>query len=113
MRRYGGAEFTGTTAPRVGAFESGRGMQIRIAFEDGSERVDSWDGRDRSRLFTYESASPARSATIDPGDMLLLDTNRTNNSRMRVPAAPEAATKWASRWALWLQDLLLTYASLT
>jgi hypothetical protein len=113
VRRYGGAEFTGTTAPRVGAFESGRGMQIRIAFEDGSERVDSWDGRDRSRLFTYESASPARSATIDPGDMLLLDTNRTNNSRMRVPAAPEAATKWASRWALWLQDLLLTYASLT
>jgi hypothetical protein len=112
VRRYGGAEFTGTSAPRVGAFESGRGMQLRLVFDDGSERVDSWDGRDQSRLFTYESSSPVRSATIDPGDVLLLDTNRTNNSRMRVPAGPEAATKWAARWALWLQDLLLTYASL-
>jgi hypothetical protein len=112
VRRYGGAEFTGTSAPRVGAFESGRGMQLRLVFEDGSERVDSWDGRDQSRLFTYESTSPVRFATIDPGDVLLLDTNRTNNSRMRVPAGPQAATKWAARWALWIQDLLLTYASL-
>jgi len=112
VRRYGGAEFTGASAPRVGAFESGRGMQIRLVFEDGSERVDSWDGRDRSRVFTYESSGPVRSATIDPGEVLLLDTNRTNNSRMRVPAGPEAATKWAARWALWLQDLLLTYATL-
>jgi hypothetical protein len=113
VRRYGDGEFTGSSLPREGAFESGRGMQIRVMFEDGSERVDYWDGRDGSRTFMYESAGPARSAVVDPGEVLLLDTNRTNNSRMRTPAGPRAATKWAARWAIWLQDLLLTYASLT
>jgi hypothetical protein len=113
VRRLGNAEFTGSSLPRDGSFESGRGMQLRVVFDDGSERVDYWDGRDRSRVFVYESAVPTRSATIDPGEVLLLDTNRTNNSRMATPQASRAATKWAARWAIWLEDLLLTYASLS
>jgi hypothetical protein len=112
VRRYGDAEFTGTSTPRVGAFESGRGMPIRVVFEDGSERLDFWDGRDRTKPFVYQSTSQAKSATVDPGDVLLLDTNRTNNSLMRIPDGPRASTKWAARWTIWLEDLLLTYAAL-
>ena len=112
VRRYGDAIFSGTGAPRVGSFESGRGIEIRVAFADGSERVDHWDGRDRLKSFVYESSSPGRSAMVDPEYVILLDVNRTNNSRTMEPAAPQAATRWAARWATWLQDLLLTYASL-
>jgi hypothetical protein len=112
VRRYGDAEFTGTSTPRAGAFESGRGMRILVAFDDGSERLDFWDGRDRTKQFVYESTSPAESASIDPGEVLLLDTNRTNNSRLRTPENRRASTKWAARWAIWVQDLLLTWASL-
>ena len=106
VRRYGDAEFTGTSTPRVGMFESGRGMQIRVVFDDGSERLDFWDGRDRTKSFVYQSTSPAKSATVDPDDVVLLDTNRTNNSRMRIPDGPWASTKWAARWAIWLEDFL-------
>ncbi len=113
VRRYGDAAFTGTSTPRMGSFESGRGMTIRVAFEDGSDRVDYWDGRDRSKLFVYESASAVRWASLDPDEVLLLDTNRTNNTRMRIPENRRAATKWAARWTIWLEDLLLTFASLT
>jgi len=112
VRRYGDAEFTGTSTPRAGAFESGRGMPIRVVFEDGRERLDFWDGRDRTKQFVYESTSPAKSASVDPDDVLLLDTNRTNNSRMRIPENQRASTKWAARWTIWLEDLLLTYAAL-
>jgi hypothetical protein len=112
VRRYGDAIFAGTGAPRVGSFESGRGIEVRVAFADGSERVDYWDGRDRLKSFVYESPSPGRSAAVDPGYVILLDVNRTNNSRTTAPAAPRAATRWAARWATWLQDLLLTYALL-
>jgi hypothetical protein len=112
VRRYGDAEFTGTSTPRLGAFESGRGMPIRVVFEDGRERLDFWDGRDRTKQFVYESTSPAESASVDPGDVLLLDTNRTNNNRLRIPENRRASTNWAARWTIWVQDLLLTYAAL-
>jgi hypothetical protein len=111
VRRYGDATFSGTSAARVGPFESGRGIRVRVRFDDGSERTDYWDGRDQTKTFVYESGRPVRSAEVDPDDVILLDVNRTNNSRTLSPAGPRAATRWAARWAIWLQDFLLTCAS--
>jgi hypothetical protein len=112
VRRYGDATFSGTAAPRLGPFESGRGIEIRVTFGDGSVRVDHWDGRDAEKSFVYETPSPGRSAVIDPDQVILLDVNQTNNSWTIESSAPGAATRWTARWALWLQDLLLTYGSL-
>ena len=50
------------------------------------------------------------SVVVDPDAVLLVDINRTNNSWTLEPAAAQAATRWSARWAMWLQDLLLTYA---
>ena len=47
---------------------------------------------------------------MDPDQVLLLDINRTNNSRTLAPQAPKAARQWAGRWLVWFQDLVMTYA---
>jgi hypothetical protein len=112
VRRLGEAEFTGTSVPRTEPFESGRGVELLVRFADGSTRVDRWDGRDRWKTFEYESAARAQSAEVDPRHVLLLDVNRTNNSIAVEPTMLLAASKWAARWSLWLQDGLLTAGSL-
>ena len=111
-RRFGDALFTGRSGQTVGSFERGRGMVLRVTFDDGGTRTDYWDGRDRSRTFVYRSQARAASAEIDPEHVLLLDLHRVNNSRTLAPRAGVAATKWAARWLLWLEDWLLTCAVL-
>lgn len=112
VRRLGEAEFTGTSRAPTGPYDAGRALTLLVRFADGSEMTDRWDGRARWRLFEYESRVPAVSAEIDPGHVLVLDRNLTNNSLTLRPRASQAATRWAARWSIWLQDLLLTYASL-
>ena len=51
-------------------------------------------------------------AEIDPDRLVLLDRRRTNNSRTLASQGAGAATRWAGRWMIWMQDLVLTYASL-
>jgi hypothetical protein len=111
-RRYGDGMFTGTSTPRVGPFESGRGITLRVTFSDAARTTDHWDGRDREKTFSYRSPAAAVSAEIDPERRLLLDVKRTNNGRTLAPDAAGAATRWAGRWLIWMQDLMLTYASL-
>ena len=47
---------------------------------------------------------------MDPDHVLLLDIDRTNNSRTVAPQGAKAARQWAGRWLIWFQDLVLTYA---
>ncbi len=110
-RRYGEALFTGSSAPRVGPFESGRGVTVLVTFADGGRRLDHWDGRDREKTFVYRGAR-ALSAEVDPDRTLLLDLKRMYNGRTLAPRSAAAATRWAGRWLIWMQDLLLSYASL-
>lgn len=84
-------------------------VDVLVRFSDGSTAREPWDGRDRWKLFTYDRASAAVSAEVDPNQVLLLDMNRTNNSRTLQPLAPKASRQWAGRWWLWLQDLVITY----
>jgi hypothetical protein len=42
--------------------------------------------------------------------VLLLDVNYTNNSRTLEPKGTKAATKWSTKWMIWLQDALLSWA---
>ena len=112
VRRYGDGMFTGTSRAPVGPFDSGRGVEIAVRFADGDERVDEWDGRAVQRLFEYDSTSPAESAAVDPRHVIVLDVDRTNNTRTLTPKSGHAAAKWSAVWALWLEQLLLTWGSL-
>ena len=98
VRRYGEAIFP---------------IDVRVTFADGKQVVEHWEGAERWHLYTYEGTEPAVSAEADPGHVLLLDVNRTNNSRTLAPlnaAGPEAATKWSLKWMVWLQDCLLSWS---
>jgi hypothetical protein len=108
--RLGDGLFTGSAAPRVGPYESGRGVAIAIELSNGERIIDRWDGRDGKRTFVYRSRAAAVSATVDPEHTIVLDVHRTNNSRTQSGRSGIAATRWAGRWMLWLQQALLTYA---
>jgi hypothetical protein len=87
-------------------------VEVAVRFADGHAVRERWDGRDRWRQFTYERASRAVSAEVDPDRVLLLDVNFTNNSRTLEPRTAEATRKWTAIWLGWLQDALLTFAFL-
>ena len=64
-------------------------VDVLVRFSDGSTARERWDGRERWKLFTYDRPAAAVSAEVDPNQVLLLDVNRTNNSRTLDAAGPE------------------------
>lgn len=85
-------------------------VDVLVTFRNGEKVRERWDGRDRWKMFTYNRATAALSAQVDPERVLLLDIDYANNSRTLEPRGDEAATKWTLKWMSWLQDLLLTAA---
>ena len=53
---------------------------------------EHWDGRDRWKLYTGTGARAAVSAEVDPDNVLLLDIDRTNNSRTLAPQTRQGRT---------------------
>ena len=84
-------------------------VDVRIVFENHEEVRWHWDGRERWKLFEVEKPVRASFAEVDPDQVLILDTNRTNNSTTLAPRNGRAARKWSLAWLIWLQDHLLTY----
>jgi hypothetical protein len=84
-------------------------VDVLMVFEDGEEVRDSWDGRYRWIKFVEERPAKLEYAVVDPDFILQLDTNRTNNSRLRESQATLPTVKWTTRWVLWLQDFLATF----
>jgi len=87
-------------------------VDVRMIFDDGERVTEHWDGADRWKSYSYVRPSSIMSAEVDPDHVLLLDVNYTNNSKTLHPSAPKAATKWAMKWMVWLQDCLLSWAAL-
>jgi hypothetical protein len=87
-------------------------VDVLTTFADGSTKTEHWDGIARRTMYVYEGKSRAVSMQVDPNRILLLDVNYTNNSRTLQPRADEASLKWSLKWMGWLEDALLTYASL-
>ena len=76
----------------------------------GTVRLFDWDGRDRWTTFEFVDAEPVTKVEVDPDRVLLLDVNFTNNSWTSRPHGADAAARWAWRWLMWAQELMLTYA---
>ena len=85
-------------------------VDVVVRFANGGTAREHWDGSGQWKAFTWDRPSPAVSAEVDPGHVLVLDVNTANNSRTAQPESDAAATKWTISWMVWLQDLLVTYA---
>jgi aminopeptidase N len=106
-RADSGRYHTVVVAQRLG--EAVFPVDVATTFQDGRKLVERWDGQARRVEFVYDTPSAAVSAEVDPGHVLLLDVNRTNNSKTLQPKARAASLKWALTWMTWLQDLMMTY----
>jgi hypothetical protein len=80
-------------------------VEVLLHFEDGSERLQVWDGRDR--MVAIEHSGPSRLvwAAVDPANKLPLDINQLNNSRV-MTEDPEPRRRWTRRWLFWMANLL-------
>jgi hypothetical protein len=84
-------------------------VSVRVT-SGATVRLFDWNGRDRWTAFEFVDAEPVTKVEVDPERVLLLDVNFTNNSWTSQPLGPQAAEKWAWRWLVWVQELMLTYA---
>lgn len=85
-------------------------VDVEVVFDNGRKVTERWDGRDRWIAYNYDGDSKIRRATVDPNHILLLDVNYSNNSRLREPQNVFPARKWASKWMVWLQDLMAAFS---
>jgi hypothetical protein len=83
-------------------------VDVKVAFADGTSVTEKWDGRDAWRAFPYSKA--IATVEVDPGRVLLLDINRTNNSWTSAPRTEHAVKRWVLRWVTWAEEVLLSYA---
>jgi len=60
-------------------------------------------------MYVVERSSKLQYAAVDPERVLLLDSDPSNNSRMRKPQGKLPARKWASKWMIWFQDRLSAF----
>jgi len=112
VSRRGTGTFTGRTHPRVGAFDSGDALRLKVLFADGKTAFASWDGRDQKRTFTFESTSPIVAAYLDPDGIVTMDRNRLDNAIVAPSPTNVPVTKWVARWMVWLQHTMLSYGFL-
>ena len=111
LHRFGNGVFAGTSEPRAAG--AGRGIPVKVQLADGTEIREWWDGRDESRNLEFTSASAPVMAEVDPDRLLLLDENRSNNSRRLAALPPYLPLQRAVvSWVVWLQDLMLACSAL-
>lgn len=112
VARTGDGTFTGRAAPRVGDFESGDALEIRVVFAAGSSASAFWDGRDRSRTFRFRAPAPATAAHLDPHCTVALDANWLDNATVAPRPTNAPVRKWVARWMVWLQHTMIAYGFL-
>ena len=112
VSRRGDGMFPGRSAPRVGGFDSGDALRLKVVFADGATAFAAWDGREKSRTFNFQGPSTVVAAYLDPDHIVTLDRNRFDNAI--VPPSPTnvPVRKWAARWMVWLQHTMLSYGFL-
>ena len=60
VARLGDGQFSGRSSARVGEFDSGDAMALRVTLANGEHAWARWDGRDETRTFRFRGPSPRR-----------------------------------------------------
>jgi hypothetical protein len=86
-------------------------VQVATTFDDGETITEQWDGTGRRAIYTYVRDARAVRAAVDPDYVLKLDVRRTNNTITTTPQGEAVGLKWALKWLVWMQELLLTWGA--
>jgi hypothetical protein len=99
---------------RPGEARPGPGVTLKVltVFEDGTRKIEHWDGQGRWAEFSYTGPSPVAYAQIDPDNIFLIDRDLTNNSYV-VKASSAGALRWSGKLLFWMQNLLLFISALS
>ncbi len=99
---------------RLGEARPGPGVMLKVltVFEDGSRKIENWDGQGRWVEFSYEGASKVKYAQIDPDTVFLIDRDLSNNSYV-VRARSAGAMRWSGKLLFWIQNLLQFVSALS
>jgi hypothetical protein len=81
-------------------------VEVLVKFDDGTEILEHWDGRQRYAVYQYEKPARVISAEVDPSGKIWLDRNFLNNGKT-VETNNTARNKYILRWLFWMQNLLL------
>jgi hypothetical protein len=84
-------------------------VKLEVGFDDGSKEQATWDGKDRWMRFSWDKASRAVYAQVDPDGIVPLDANSFNNSYTLQPNRT-ARLKLTNYWVL-AQQLLAQWLS--
>jgi hypothetical protein len=85
-------------------------LAVEVTFSDGARRIEHWDGQERWTTYRYQHPGRVERVRVDPDHVLVLDTEFSNNAWLREAPAELAATKWASKWMLWVQHTMEAFA---
>jgi hypothetical protein len=82
-------------------------VDVLIHFSDGDEILETWDGKSRSKEFTYMGARKISWVKIDPEFKISIDVNYINNSKTDEPDR-SAVKRFSNKFVSFLQ--LIFYA---
>ena len=84
-------------------------VDVLINFDDGTTATESWDGKSRSKEFSYTGSRQISSVEIDPERKIYIDKNFTNNS-MTVDIQKTGIRKYCAQLMVWMQNAMQTMA---
>jgi hypothetical protein len=60
-------------------------VEIRVTLADGTQQIESWDGRTKETSFTYPAGNPVTKVEVDPEDKLKAEKDKLNNTKSKAP----------------------------
>jgi hypothetical protein len=82
-------------------------VEVLIHFDNGEEKLESWDGKARTFDFSYTSNHKIIWAKIDPENKILMDVNLSNNSLTLEPET-NPIWKYTLKFLFWVQNIMQT-----
>lgn len=101
---------TTVTVRRNGA-SAGFDIPLLVRFADGAEVTERVKASEVEQSFVYHSPVRAVLASVDPAAVLVIDSDRRNNTRAVCRPVNLLGLRLALNWMIWLQDTMLAYTA--
>lgn len=86
-------------------------VEVLVHFENGEEKLETWDGKSRSHEFSYEGTNEVLWAQIDPEEKIYMDKNFINNSYTTKPENT-GRQKYGTLFLFWVQNVMQSLSML-